>query len=58
MTDFLTPLPKYEFVHILTDSLPVPQLRMYLMEGLFLNHKTNKIIWNIDIWKKKLFTKK
>ena len=33
-----TPLP------LLNDPSPFPQLRTYLMDGLFLNHKTNKNI--------------
>ena len=53
-----TPLPLYA-----PDPPPFPQLHMYLMDGLFLNEKTNK---NIRISyslkykhsKKKFFTKK
>ena len=32
-----TPLPLYAPVHILDDPPPFPQLRTYLMDGLFLN---------------------
>ena len=39
-----TPLPLYASVHILDDSLPSFQLRTYLMDGLFLNQKTNNNI--------------
>ena len=38
-----TPLPLYAPVHIVDDSLPSLQLRTYLMDGLFLNQKTNNI---------------
>ena len=41
MTNFSTPLPLYVPAHILDDSSPFPQLRTYLMDGLFLNQKTN-----------------
>ena len=41
---FFNPLPLYTPVHILNDALSFPQLRMYLMDGLFLNQKTNKNI--------------
>ena len=58
-----TPLPLYAFVNILDDSPTFPELRAYLMDGLFLNQKASK---NIRIsyslkykhWKKNLFTKK
>ena len=38
-----TPLPLYAPVHILDDPPPFLQLRTYLMDGVFLNQKTNKI---------------
>ena len=38
-----TPLPLYAPVHILDDHPPFLQLRPYLMDGLFLNQKTNNI---------------
>ena len=40
-----TPLPLYVPVHILDDPSPFLQLRTYLMDGLFLNQKTNNNIW-------------
>ena len=40
-----TPLPMYAPVHILDDLPPFLQFRMYLMDGLFLNQKTNNNIW-------------
>ena len=43
MTNFSTPLPLYPPVHILDDSPPFSQLLTYLMDGLFLNQKTNNI---------------
>ena len=39
-----TPLPLYAPVHILDDPPPFLQLRTYLMDGLFLNQKTNNNI--------------
>ena len=39
-----TLLPLYAAVHILNDPSPFPQLRTYLMDGLFLNQKSDKII--------------
>ena len=39
-----TPLSLYAPVHILSDPPLFPQLRTYLMGGLFLNQKTNKNI--------------
>ena len=39
-----TPLPLYAHVHILDDPPPFLQLRTYLMDGLFLNQKTNSNI--------------
>ena len=58
-----TPLPLYAPVHILHGPLLYPQFHMYLIDGLFLNQKTNK---NIRISyslkykhsKKKFFAKK
>ena len=44
MISFLTLLPQYAHVHILDDPAPFPQLRAYLMNGLFINQKTNKNI--------------
>ena len=44
MTNFSTPLPLYPPVHILDDSPPFSQLLTYLMDGLFLNQKTNNNI--------------
>ena len=41
---FFNPVPLYAPVHILYDPPPFPQFRTYLMDGLFLNHKTNKNI--------------
>ena len=38
------PLPLYAPVHILDDPPPFLQLRTYLMDGLFLNQKTNNNI--------------
>ena len=38
------PLPLYAPVHIVDDSLPSLQLRTYLMNGQFLNQKTNNNI--------------
>ena len=38
------PLPLYAHVHILDDPPPFLQLRTYLMDGLFLNQKTNNNI--------------
>ena len=63
MNDFSTPLPQYAPVHILDDPTPFPQLRRYLMDGLFLNQKANKNIWvsyslKYKHSKKKFFTKK
>ena len=52
-----TPLSLYAPVHIFDDPSPFPHLRTYLMDGLFLNEKTNNNIhWNINInsLKKKL----
>ena len=40
-----TPLPMYAPVHILDDLPALLQFRMYLMDGLFLNQKTNNNIW-------------
>ena len=39
-----TPLPLYAPVHILDEPPPFLQLRTYLMDGLFLNQKTNNNI--------------
>ena len=39
-----TPLPLYAFVNILDDSPTFPELRAYLMDGLFLNQKASKNI--------------
>ena len=39
-----TPLSLYAPVHILDDPPPFLQLRTYLMDGLFLNQKTNNNI--------------
>ena len=39
-----TPLPLYALVHILDDPPSFPKLRKYLMDGQFLNQKTNKNI--------------
>ena len=39
-----TPLPLYGPVHILDDPTPFLQLYTYLMDGLFLNQKTNNNI--------------
>ena len=39
-----TPLPPYAPIHIFGDPPPFPWLRTYLMDGLFLNQKTNKNI--------------
>ena len=39
-----TPLPLYAPVHILDEPTPFLQLRTYLMDGLFLNQKTNNNI--------------
>ena len=39
-----TPLPLYAPVHILDDPPPFLQLHTYLMDGLFLNQKTNNNI--------------
>ena len=36
-----SPLPLYAPLHILDDPLPFLQLLTYLMDGLFLNQKTN-----------------
>ena len=44
MTDFSTPLSLHTPVHILYDPPPFPQVCTYLMDGLFLNKKTNKNI--------------
>ena len=58
-----TPLPLYAPVHILDDPPPFPLLRKYLMDGLFLNQKTNKNIrlsysLKYKQSKKNFFTKK
>ena len=39
-----TPLPLYASANILDDPPPFPYLRTSLMDGLFLNQKTNKNI--------------
>ena len=39
MTDLFTPLPLCALAPILDDLPPFPQLRTYLMDGLFLNQK-------------------
>ena len=39
-----TPLPVYPPVHIFDDLPLFPQLRTYLIDGLFLNEKTNNNI--------------
>ena len=57
------PLPLYAPVHILDDPPPFPQLRAYLMDGLFLKQKTNsniRISYSLKYKysKKKSFTKK
>ena len=44
MTNFSTPLPLYAPVNILDDPSPFPQLRTYLIDGLFFNQKTNNNI--------------
>ena len=44
MTDFSTPLPVYAPVHIFDDPPPFPQLHTHLLDGLFLNQKTNNNI--------------
>ena len=56
-----TPPPLHASVNILDEPPPFPQLRTYLMDGLFFNQKTNK---NIRIsyslkykHSKKIFTK-
>ena len=41
---FFNFLPLYAPAHILDDRSPFPQLRTYLIDGLFLNQKTNKNI--------------
>ena len=59
-----TPLPLYAPVHILDDPPPFPQLRKYLMHGLFFNQETEKNIRISHSLKykhsktKKLFTEK
>ena len=63
MIDFLTPLSQYTPVHIFHDPPPFLQLRTYLMDGLFLNQKTNKkirISYSLKYKhsKKNFFTKK
>ena len=63
MTDFSNPLSQYAPVHILDDPPPFLQLRTYLMDGLFLNQKTNKkirISYSLKYKhsKKNFFTKK
>ena len=64
MTNFSNPFHQCAPVQIMDNPHPFPQLRTYyLMDGLFLNQKINKafeycIHWNINIRKKKLFTKK
>ena len=61
---FFNPLFQYASVHILDDPYSFPQLRTYLMDGLFLNQTTNKYIriscsLNTNIYSnKKNFTKK
>ena len=41
-----TPLLLYEPIHILDDPPPpVLELHTYLMDGIFLNQKTNNNIW-------------
>ena len=40
-----TPHLLYALVYILDDPPPFLQLRTYLMDGLFLNQKTNNNIW-------------
>ena len=39
-----TPLPLHAPVNLLDDPPPFPQFRTYLMDGLFLNEKTNNNI--------------
>ena len=39
-----TPLPLYATVHILDDPPPFPQMRTYLIDGIFHNLKTDKNI--------------
>ena len=63
MTNFSTTLPLYGPVHILDDPLPLPQLRTYLMNGLFFNQKKirtfeYRIQLNINIQKKKILYEK
>ena len=63
MADFSTPLPLVRYVRILDDSSSIPQLRTYLMDGLFLNQKANKnirIVYSLKCkhLKKKILKKK
>ena len=44
MANFSTPLPLYAPVHIFDDLLPFPKLCTYVLDGLFLNQKTNNSI--------------
>ena len=60
---FFITLPLYAPVHILDDPSPFPQLRVYLMNGLFLNqitYKNIRISYSLKYKhsKKKFFTKK
>ena len=41
ITNFSTPLTQYAPVHILDDFTQFPQLRTYLMDGLFFTKKIN-----------------
>ena len=41
---FFNPPHKYALAHILDDPPPFPQSRAYVIDGLFLNQKTNKNI--------------
>ena len=59
---FFNPLPLYAPLHILEDPAPFLQSRKYLMDGLFLNQKTNKKVWisyslNVNIRKKIVYEK-
>ena len=57
-----TPLPQYAPLQILDETNVLPQLRRYLMDGLFLNQKTNKSIrisysLKYKHWKKIIYEK-
>ena len=53
-----TPLPLYALVHILDDPPPFLQLHTYLMDGVFLNQKTNNNIRISNLQKYKHSKKK